>query len=124
MLNITEETDDLITVSIRGKITEEEVKSFQSSLQQKSRKGRTYNALLNVDSFDGIEFSAIDDVVSGDKGNFKRVAVVGDGNLEKFGSKVVKPFFRADVKHFGSAESASARQWVGAPKVQSASRAR
>lgn len=121
MLNITEETDDLLTVSIRGKITEDEMKSFQSSLQQKSRKGRTYNALLNVDNFDGIEFSAMDDVISGDKGNFKRVAVVGDGNMEKFGSVVAKPFFDAEIKHFDSSESASARQWVGAPK-QGASR--
>jgi len=111
-----EETAELLTVTISRKITEDELKSFQSSLQQKSKGGESFNALVNVESFDGMEFGAIDDVVSGDKGNFERVAIVGDGNLEKCVSKVAEPFFDAEIKHFKTAEGASARQWVGKDK--------
>lgn len=116
MLRITDENQNLISIKVQGKISEDDLKSFKSSIDQKTKSGNgPFNALIEVDDFDGIEFSAIDDVITGrPKANFGRVAILGDGNIEKFASKVAQPFFKADVKHFGSGESASARQWVDA----------
>lgn len=116
MLKIKDESKNLISVDVSGKLTENDITSFKSSVDQKTSSGSSpFNVLLDVQSFDGIEFSAIDDIVTQrPKGKFRRVAIVGDGDLEKFASKVAKPFFKADMRHFSSSESATARQWVSA----------
>lgn len=114
MLTIAEENESLISLKVGGKISENDIETFTKSLEQKTKSSTgPFNALIDFDGFDGIEFDAIDDVLkSRPKANFQRVAIVGDGNAEKFTSKVAKPFFRAEIKHFGSGESATARQWV------------
>ena len=115
MIRITDEDENLIALTISGKISEDDIQDLKSSLDQKTGSGSgPFNAYLDVDDVDGIEFSAIDDVLTSKPDTkFNRVAVVGDGNVEKFASKVAGPFFGGDVKHFSETESASARQWVG-----------
>jgi hypothetical protein len=114
MLRISDENESLISLTVDGKITEDDMETFTSSLEQKTGSSTgPFNALIDFKGFEGIEFEAIDDVLtSRPSANFGRVAIVGDGNVEKFASKIAKPFFQAEIKHFGSGESASARQWV------------
>ena len=114
MLKITEENERLISLKVDGKITEDDIKTLLTSLEQKSTSAPgSFNALIDFQGFDGIEFDAIDDVLKNrSNATFKRVAIVGDGNMEKFASKIAKPFFKAEIKQFGTGESATARQWV------------
>ena len=113
MLKITDENERLISLKADGKVTESDIQELLSSLEKKTSADGSLNALIDFKGFDGIEFDAIDDMLSdGPNATFKRVAIVGDGNIETFASKIAKPFFSAEIKQFGSGESASARQWV------------
>ena len=95
MLQIADEIESLISLKAGGKITEDDMETFTSSLEQKTSSSTgPFNALIDFQGFDGIEFDAIDEVLtSRPSADFGRVAIVGDGNVEKFASKVAKPFF-------------------------------
>lgn len=115
MMKITEETQDVVTIEVSGKLTKSDYESIIPSLKQKLSDQSSLSALIDVKSFDGIEFKAFTEDISfgwDNKDKFDKIAVVGDGHIKKVASWIGEALTRGEVKQFDRSESASARQWL------------
>ena len=114
MLQISQ-TPEHVELHVRGKLTKTDYDSFVPRLEDLAAERGPLRLLVRLDDFGGWEPRALWEELKFDvthQDELARVAIVGEDGLEKWGTQLAKPFFRADVEYFGPAEVETARRWL------------
>lgn len=115
MMRITDEQDHLVTIQATGVLTKEDYEKLVPALEEKIERAGTLDALIDIQGVEKVEPAAILEDLRFDvrnKDNFRRVAIVGGGKLGDIATRISKPFFEGQMKHFEAGEIASARRWI------------
>jgi hypothetical protein len=105
------------TVGFRlsGKLHDDDYKRFVPLVDAELAKEGTVNVLAQFHDFHGWDLRALwDDIKFSTThcGKIKRIALVGDKTWEKWMAVVCKPFTRASVRYFDSADFEVAKAWL------------
>lgn len=108
-------SDGVLGFKLSGKLTDEDYQQFLPAVEALiERHGRIGLLVMFVD-FEGWDIGALwEDLKFAAKhvDDVERIALLGDGALQKWMSKICAPFTFAEVKNFRLAEDAAAWQWV------------
>jgi len=115
MMKITDEQEHMVTIQATGVLQKEDYEKVVPALEEKIERAGTLDALIDIQGVEKVEPAAmLEDLRFGlrDMDNFRRVAVVGGGKLGDVATKIAKPFFEGEMRHFEPGQIASARQWL------------
>lgn len=116
MIEIQPKTD-LIELHISGTLTSEDYERLLPRMEQLAEERGALPLYIELEDFQGWKPEALWKDVKFDathQDDMKRVAVVGEKKLEEWGTKVSKPFFKADMRFFSPDEADEARDWLRA----------
>lgn len=108
--------DDVIAISVSGKIEKQDYEKLTPVIEKTERDNEKIRLYVEIGELDGITWGALmKDITTYFKHarNFKKVAVVGEGNYsEETWAKISNPFIKAEVKHFPKEEQVLAEEWI------------
>lgn len=115
MMKIADETGHMVTLQAGGVLTKEDYEKVVPALEEKIERAGTLDALIDIEGVEKIEPGALLEDLRFDirnRDSFRRVAMVGGGKLGDVATRIAKPFFDGELRHFDAGEIASARQWL------------
>lgn len=105
----------VVHVKIRGKLEQQDYELFAPKLETLLEKYDTVNMLVELVDFKGWTLGALwEDTKFAAKhfSDIERLAIVGDSRWEEGMAVFCKPFTRATVRFFKTAEMDQAERWV------------
>lgn len=105
----------MFAVDARGKLTKKDYELLIPKMVTAAKKEGPLRVLISLHDFKGWEPSALWEDVKFDiqhQDDLAKVAVVGENEVEKWGTKISKAFFKAPVKYFEEGDEEAARQWL------------
>ena len=117
MLKISYEPPNLVALKASGKLTKADYEQFVPEFERYAEQARPLRVLVELDDFHGWEAGALWHELKFDmqhQQDMGRVAIVGESDVEKWGTKLSKPFFRAKVRYFPAEQKQQARAWLTA----------
>lgn len=114
MLKVTNRQDDVVEVRAVGKLERADYERVVPQLEDAVERGRL-KLLVHLRNFEGWTPRALVDDLRFDlrhHDDFSKIAVVGERELERLGTKLSKPFFSGETRFFEDLEQA--RRWIGA----------
>lgn len=117
VLNITSEENGIVTVRASGKLTRGDYEQFVPRMEQIMRSRGPVRMLIELVDFEGWEPAGLWEDLKFDiqhQDDLGRVAIVGEDTMQKWGTRLSAPFFRADMRYFPRSELARAREWLTA----------
>ncbi|HEY2857191.1 MAG TPA: STAS/SEC14 domain-containing protein [Terracidiphilus sp.] len=106
---------DHVDVRVVGKIGKEELSAFRSEFEGLVRGRGKLRILFDATEFTGWEADALWQEAKFDfkhLGDIERLAMVGAKSWQKAIETAARPFVRADMRYFDSAEMNAAADWV------------
>jgi hypothetical protein len=105
------------TVLIRasGRLTAADYAGFVPAFERLARSQGPLRVLLDLRDFRGWEAPALWDELKFDATHqdaFRRIAVLGDRRWQEWGTRLSRPFFRAEMRYFDRAEAGEAWSWL------------
>jgi len=113
----------LLTISVAGKLTREDYKSFMPKVEELILKFGKIRILFEMHDFHGWDTGALWEDIKFDIRHFSDIeslALVGDKKWEKGMSIFCKPFTKAHIKYFDLSEKNEAYEWIRAGLEDSA----
>lgn len=110
-----EEKPDIFAIEARGKLTKQDYDALIPRMLEAAREHGPLKVLISLHDFEGWEPGALWEDIKFDvkhQDDFQKVAVVGEGKLEKWGTKISNPFFEAPVEYFEEGKEDAARRWL------------
>lgn len=107
-----------LELNVRGKLEEEDYRTFRPLAEERIRDFGSVNLLVRVSDFQGWTPSAMWEDLKFDVAHYSdvsRLALVGDEPSTKWMAWVSKPFTQAEVEHFPEARIEDARSWIRQP---------
>ncbi len=117
MIEIEHDHADFLVLRASGSLTRGDYEAAVPELENglHLRAGLPARLLVVLEDFRGWEIGGLWQELKFDlqrAGDFGRIAVVGEGGLEEWGTKLAKPFFRAEMRYFDRARRAAAEAWL------------
>lgn len=112
----------LYAFTASGKLTEADYQKFLPRLEEILDKQKPVSLLIRLEDFTGWEAKAAwEDMKFGmqHQGDFERIAIVGEGTLERWMTAIGKAFVDAELQYFDSKQLQDAWEWL----LQSTNRA-
>lgn len=117
MITIEHSRDhEMIVVRASGKLT---TRDYQAAIPELEHAMEMSNGplrvLLRLEDFHGWEIGAMWcelELDLKDRGDFGRIAVLGDSTLEKWGTTLSAPLIKAEMRFFPFDREAEAREWL------------
>lgn len=110
-----EQKPGMFAVDARGKLTKQDYEYLIPKMVTAAKEKGPLRVLISLHDFKGWEPAALWEDVKFDiqhQDDLQKVAVVGENEVEKWGTKISKAFFRAPVKYFEDGDEAAALQWL------------
>lgn len=107
--------NDLVKVSVTGKLTKEMYEQFVPVIEQELKEYPKLRMLFVMHDFHGWTAGALWDDIKFDVqhwNDIERLAIVGDSKWEQGMSAFCKPFTSAKVRYFDHGQLQEAEQWV------------
>lgn len=123
MIQIEHDHPEFLVIRASGSLTHGDYEAAIPELRNalSLRAGRPLRLLVSLEDFRGWEIGALwqelrlDTAMHDEPG---RVAVVGESSMEKWGTRLSKPFFEAEMQYFDHADRALAEDWLTQPREQ------
>ena len=116
MLTIEEgDRDDIVVVKASGRLTVRDYTGFVPAFERLAKSRGALRVLLDLQEFRGWEAPALWEELKFDathQGAFRRIAVIGDKRWKAWGTRLSKPFFRAEMRYFDRAAADEAWSWL------------
>ena len=107
---------DIIVVRASGTLTAKDYDTAMPELEHAMELSKgPLRVLMRLDDFQGWEIGALWRDLEFDlkhRGDFGRVAVIGETALEEWGTKLSAPFAKAEMRFFTTDQDADAREWL------------
>jgi hypothetical protein len=106
-----------VKIEATGKLTANDYKELIPALEGLAGERGPLRLYIELENFEGWTPSALWKDIEFDathQDDMERVAIVGEGALEKWGVKLSKPFFKADVRFFPRERAEDAQEWLQA----------
>lgn len=118
MISIEHNTDrDLIVVRASGTLTTQDYEHTVPELEHALELSQgPLRVLIRLEDFRGWEIGALWRELELDlkfRGDFGRIAVIGENELEHWGTTLSAPFAKAEMRFFGTDREAEAEAWLG-----------
>lgn len=110
-----DEKPGIFAVDARDKLTERDYEMLIPRVLAAAEKEGPVRMMIVLHDFEGWEPSALWEDIKFDvkhQDKLAKVAIVGEKNVEKWGTKLSKPFFKAPVKYFEEGDEDAARLWL------------
>jgi hypothetical protein len=110
-----DEKPGIFAVDARNKLTKKDYEMLIPRLLTAAKEQGPLRLMISLHDFEGWEPSALWEDIKFDvrhQDALARVAVVGEKELEKWGTKLSKPFFKASIKYFQEGDEDAARRWL------------
>jgi hypothetical protein len=107
----------LLIISVTGKLTREDYKSFVPKVEELIRKFGKIRVVFEMRDFHGWDAGALWEDIKFDIRHFSDIeslALVGDKKWEKGMNIFCKPFTKAQIKYFDLTEIYKAYEWIRA----------
>lgn len=117
MLHIEEQRDDYVELVARGKLERDDYERVLPLLEAQLEREGALRALIVLRDFKGWTLGAALDDLRFDlshRKDFDRMAIVGEGSLQKWATTLSAPLFSGEVRFYELAEEQRARDWVRA----------
>ena len=114
MLNYQTE-NDLLVIKASGKLTKADYEEFAPRFEQMVEEHGPLRVLIELDDFQGWDLPGFWEELRFDvshRADMGRVAVIADKTLEQWGTKLSKPFFKAEIREFEHGQEEAARAWL------------
>jgi SpoIIAA-like len=119
MLTMTTEDSGVVRIDASGKLTGADYDRFLPEFEKIVRaQGGPARVLILLDDFHGWDLPGLWEELKFDtthQGDLGRVAVVGDKKWQEWGTRLSKPFFKAEVRYFDRGGTGEARAWLSTP---------
>jgi len=105
----------ILAFKLSGKLHDEDYKVFVPAVEDCLASEHEACLFAQLEDFQGWDLHAAwDDLKFGVKhyADFKRIALVGDRQWEKWMAMLCKPFTKAEVKYFDASQAESAWLWL------------
>lgn len=117
MIRIEHNTDrNLIVVRASGRLTAKEYEDAIPELEHALELSpEPLRVLIRLEDFRGWEIGALWRELEVDlryRGDFGRIAVLGESDLEKWGTTLTAPFAKAEMRFFSIDREAAAEAWL------------
>jgi hypothetical protein len=114
---LTMETDDSGIVLIRasGRLSKADYDRFVREFERIARARGPVRMLIQLEDFHGWDLPALWEDLKFDtthQNDMGRVAIVGDKAWQEWGTRLSKPFFKAEMRYFDHDKAADARAWL------------
>ena len=114
------ETDDsgIVLIKASGRLSKADYDRFVPEFERIARARGPVCMLIELDDFHGWDLPGpwedlkFETTHQNDMG---RVAIVGDRGWQEWGTRLSKPFFRAETRYFNREQAAAARAWLTGP---------
>lgn len=110
-----EASGQLLIISVSGKLTREDYKSFVPKVEELIRKFGRIRVVFEMRDFHGWDAGALWEDIKFDIRHFSDIeslAFVGDKKWEKGMSIFCRPFTKAQIKYFDLTEIYKAYEWI------------
>jgi hypothetical protein len=107
--------DDYIEIDVAGTLTSRDYESLIPELEQSAAERGPLRLYIELHDFEGWTPAALWKEVRFDishQDDMDRVAIVGERSMEKWMTKLTKPFFKADMQFFTPDNAEKAMKWV------------
>lgn len=107
---------DLVEIQASGRLTGDDYERFVPELERLASERGPLRLYIELNDFRGWDAKGLWKDLEFDvkhQDDMQRIAIVGDKAWEEWGTKLSKPFFKADMRYFTPDEAEAARQWVG-----------
>lgn len=118
MLTMETETDGTVVLKVSDKLTKEDYDRCVPELERLAQASGPLRILIRLHDFHGWDLGALWEELKFDtthQGDLGRVAVVGEKTWHEWGTRLSKPFFKAEVRYFDHHETPAARTWLSRP---------
>ncbi|MDV2884475.1 STAS/SEC14 domain-containing protein [Alkalihalophilus pseudofirmus] len=108
-------TENIIEYEVDDTLTDEENKEVLDELKTVINQYGKIKILVRLNEMAGVELSAIDDRLAFAKehlSDIEKYAIVSDGNLTEYISKLADKMTQMDMRHFAKDEEKMARSWI------------
>lgn len=117
MISIEHPSDhNMIVIRASGALTTQDYDAAVPELQHAIElSDRPLRVLLRLEDFSGWEIGALWSEIEFDlkyRNDFGRIAVLGETELEEWGTTLSAPFTKADMKYFPTEQEAEALEWL------------
>ncbi|HSN81096.1 MAG TPA: STAS/SEC14 domain-containing protein [Polyangiales bacterium] len=110
-----DERPEIFAVDARGKLTKEDYEMLIPRMLAAAEKQGPLRLMISLEDFEGWAPSALWEDIKFDlkhQDDLEKIAVVGQEDVEKWGTKLSKPFFKAPIKYFQEGNEEAARRWL------------
>lgn len=111
-----EHKDEITICRAGGKLTKNDYDAAMPEIEHEIEQAeRPLRMLIQLEDLQGWEIGALWEDLKFDArhyDDFGRIAVLGDSDVERWGTVLSKPFTGAEVKYFDRADRAAAEAWL------------
>jgi hypothetical protein len=113
---LTMETDDsgMVLIKASGRLSKADYDRFVPDFERIAGVRRPVRILIELDDFHGWDLPGLWQELKFDtthQSDMGRVAIVGDRAWQEWGTRLSKPFFKAELRYFDR-DQADARAWL------------
>lgn len=117
---LTMETDDsgVVLIKASGRLSKADYERFVPEFERTVRARGPVRMLIELDDFHGWNLPGLWQELKFDtthQNDMGRVAIVGDRGWQEWGTRLSKPFFKAEIRYFNRDQAAAARAWLTGP---------
>lgn len=110
-----DEKPEIFAVDARDKLTKRDYETLIPRMIAAAKEQGPLRVMIRLEDFHGWEPAALWEDIKFDvkhQDDLAKVAVIGQDDVEKWGTKLSKPFFKAPIKYFQEGEEDAARRWL------------
>ena len=111
----TDIDDGLIVATASGKLTLEDFVHFVPIFKSMAQEKPKIPMLIDAREMEGYEAGALWDDLKfdfTDRSEIGPMAIVGDERWKEWGTKLSKPLFKSEMRHFSSDRMVEAKEWL------------
>lgn len=115
MLTIQQDEAGILEMKASGKLSKADYDRLMPEFERLAKAQGPLRLLVELDDFHGWEFSGLWEELKFDLTHQKdlgRAAIVGDKAWQDWGTRLSKPFFKAEIRYFDRRDTAAARTWL------------
>lgn len=115
MLTIDTEATGIVVLKASGRLTKADYDRLVPAFERLAKEKGPLRLLVELDDFHGWDLPALWEELKFDLTHQKdlgRAAIVGDQAWQDWGTRLSKPFFRAEIRYFDRHDTAAARAWL------------
>jgi hypothetical protein len=112
------ENTGVVVIKASGKLAKADYDRFVPEFERIARASGPMRLLVELDDFRGWDLPGLWEELKFDtthQNDMGRVAIVGEKAWQEWGTRLSKPFFKAEMRYFDRDKAADARAWLTGP---------